>query len=178
MSRTTLLTLLVAWAACPAALALDVIVDRGTWPDTWPKELEPLRKRAMTVRGGSADTTFYEIPFTKREEFEAAWPHLLKAKSPGGPVVLKRGPDQVAVRPVAAGVRVQCPPGHPRTATEAPAPIAGASSLRERWLQYTYVELIVDGNVVDPKRIAFPAGTPVIDTRSGGGPGRPAPPGG
>jgi hypothetical protein len=178
MGRTTLLILLVARVACAAALAIDVIVDRGTWPDTWPKELEPLRERAMTIRGGAVDTTTYEIPFTKREEFEAAWPLLLKVKSPGGPVVLKRVPDQVSVRPVAAGVRVQCPSGHPRTGTRAPVPIPGASGLRERWVQYTYIELIVDGNVVDPKRINFPAGTPVIDTRSDGGPGRPAPRGG
>jgi hypothetical protein len=176
MSRTTLLTLLVAWAVCPAALAVNVIFDRGTWPDTWPKELEPLRKRAMTIRGGAADTTTYAIPFTKRKEFEAAWPQLLKIKSSGGPIVLKRGPDQVSGRPVTAGVLVQCPPGYPSAGAKAPAPIPGASSLRERWMQYIYIELIVDGNVVDPKRITFPAGAPVIDTRSDGGSGGPAPP--
>ena len=33
----------------------------------------------------------YLIPFIKREDFESAWPHLLKVKSKGAPLILMRG---------------------------------------------------------------------------------------
>jgi hypothetical protein len=35
----------------------------------------------------------YAIPFAKREEMESAWPHILKVKSKGAPVVIVRGPN-------------------------------------------------------------------------------------
>ena len=41
-------------------------------------------------------------------------------------------------------------------------PIAVANT-RERWLYTTYIELIVDGHVVDLNRIALPADTPILD---------------
>jgi hypothetical protein len=34
-----------------------------------------------------------------------------------------------------------------------------------RWLWTTYIELIVDGHVVDLNRIPLPADTPIIDRR-------------
>ena len=48
----------------------------------------------------------YTIPFTKREEFEAAWPHLLKVKPKGAPILLVRGPSFWLKD---AGVCVHCP---------------------------------------------------------------------
>jgi hypothetical protein len=85
--------LLVALAFCTTAFADYLVQDEGTWPKSWPKEMEPLRKQARSLRGSLADVTLYEIPFTKREEFEAAWPHILKVKTKGAPVILVRSPD-------------------------------------------------------------------------------------
>jgi hypothetical protein len=37
--------------------------------------------------------------------------------------------------------------------------------VRVRWMWTTYIELVVDGNVVDLNRIPLPADTPIIDER-------------
>jgi hypothetical protein len=57
-----------------SAYAIFEIAEEGQWPKTWPKELEPFRKQSCTVI--HASTAIYEIPFSKREEFESAWPHI------------------------------------------------------------------------------------------------------
>src|SRR6266446_3083035 len=59
---------------------------------------------------GPIDQLRYLIPFTNREDFESAWPHLLKVKSKGAPIILVRGPktDFFEVKP--AGVLIQSPP--------------------------------------------------------------------
>ena len=44
------------------------------------------------------------------------------------------------------------------------API-NSTNMRERWLYTTYIELVVDGDIVDLNRIALPADTPIIDER-------------
>ena len=67
--------------------------EKGTWPKSWPKELEPLRKQSRTLVGPEALNRHYAIRFTKREELESAWPHILKVKSKGAPVILVRGPN-------------------------------------------------------------------------------------
>ena len=102
----------------------------------------------------------YAIPFKKREEFEAAWPHILKVKSKGAPVILVRGKNFFLDGK--AGVVVHCPPegqwNNPRTPE---APIGGQNmDLRERWMYTNYIELLVDGDVVDLNRI--PLGDEVI----------------
>src|SRR6478672_629009 len=110
MKRTiALLAAMVLGAACRAYADYGV-EDRGTWPTSWPKELEPLRKQARTLEGPLVLYRHYLIPFTKREDFESAWPHLLKVKSKGSPIVLVRGPktDFFAVQP--AGVYIRTPP--------------------------------------------------------------------
>ncbi len=69
----------------------------GTWPKSWPKELEPLRKQASTWVGGEVMNTRYEIPFVNRDKFESAWPHILKLKSNGASITLLSGskiPDE------------------------------------------------------------------------------------
>jgi hypothetical protein len=148
------------------AYALYEFSDKGEWPKSWPKELEPLRKRASTLVGPDVAFQHYQIPFTKREEFESAWPHLLKVKSKGAPIILVRGPktDFMAIKP--AGVLIHSPPPgqneNPRTPE---APIAGVTNVRERWMYTTFIELVVDGNVVDMNRIPLPADTPMIDER-------------
>ncbi|MCI0362172.1 MAG: hypothetical protein L0211_27130 [Planctomycetaceae bacterium] len=125
----------------------DWAVSRtGAWPASWPKELEPLRKQAGTIQGSLLDLVIHHIPFTKREEFEAAWPHLLKVKSKGAPVILVRSPaSHWHYAETQAGVLVHYAP---------------ASST-------THIELVVDGKIVDLNRIALPADTPIVDQRFG-----------
>ena len=113
----------------------------GTWSDQWPKELEPLRKQSRTLQGGLADVKFHEIPFEKREVFEAAWPHLLKVKRKGEPITLLRSPHKF-LGSVDAGVRIWDP----------------AYKDRGIWL-------VVDGKIVNLNRIPFPPDTPIIDKR-------------
>jgi hypothetical protein len=70
--RTALLAAIAFCAMCSAVFALYGVNNEGTWPKTWPKELEPLRKQSRTLVGPEVATQHFEIPFTKREEFEAA----------------------------------------------------------------------------------------------------------
>jgi hypothetical protein len=160
--------------ACLAAIVLYAagfvygdysVSDKGTWPKTWPAELEPLRKQARTLEGPLVPYLFYEIPFTKREEFEAAWPHLLKVKSKGAPIILVRGPktDFFKVKP--AGVLIHSPPAGADKRANPEEPIAGATDARGRWINTTYIELVVDGDIVDLNRIPLPADTPIIEER-------------
>jgi hypothetical protein len=157
------ITFLAAFAFCAVSVYADYSVsDKGTWPKSWPKEMEPLRKQARSLRGSVADVTLYEIPFAKREDFEAAWPHILKVKTKGAPVILVRGPDMWMGK-IEAGVRIHCPPpgNHPEV------PIVGAGDTATRWLYTKHIKLIVDGNIVDMNRIPLPADTPIIDKRFG-----------
>jgi hypothetical protein len=121
------------------------VSNTGTWPKTWPEELEPLRKQAQTY-DGPIDQLRYLIPFTKRVEFESAWPHILKVKSKGAPIILMRGPrtDFFAIKP--AGVLIQMPDQR-----------GGRDSI--------VIELAVDGEIVDLNRIPLPPDTPIIDKR-------------
>jgi hypothetical protein len=105
------------------------------------------------------------IPFTKREQFESAWPYLLKVKSKGAPIFLVRGPktDFMEVKP--AGVLIHSPPVNTDKRLIPEAPIPGITNPRERWMATTYFELVVDGDIVDLNRIPLPADTPIIDER-------------
>src|SRR5687768_4010732 len=60
-----------------AATGWMSISKRGNWPSSWPPELEPLRARSWSAEGPWT-TSQYFISFETREEFEAAWPALLK----------------------------------------------------------------------------------------------------
>ncbi len=134
----------------------------GTWPQSWPAELEPLRKQAWTWEHNLAGPTIYEIRFDDREAFESAWPHLVKVATKGAAITLLRGPDRKVGQPVTAGVRVLTP-GRPITRAE-----AGGLPIRE----HTDLELVVDGDIVDLNRIALPAETPILDKRFDGGRGK------
>jgi len=62
----------------------------GSWPENWPRELEPFRFKASTGHFMSGSrATYYYIPFDTRDEFERAWPALLKLKSKGAPLILR-----------------------------------------------------------------------------------------
>ena len=131
----------------------------GTWPKSWPAELDPLRKQAWTWEHSLAGPTIYEIRFPDRDAFESAWPHLLKLKSQGASITLLRGPNRKLGKPVTAGVRMLTP-GRPITPAE-----AGGLPVRTQ----TDIELIVDGEIVNLNRIPLPAETPIIDKRFEGG---------
>jgi hypothetical protein len=161
---TAFLAVIILGAAC-CVYADYVVSDHGDWPQSWPKELEPLRKQSSSIEGGLVDLATHRIPFTKREEFESTWPHLLKVKTKGAPIVLVRSPaSHWHFGKMTAGVLVHCPPSQNQPAEPA-GPIEGATKLRERWMWTTYIELVVDGEIVDLNRIELPADTPIIDQR-------------
>ena len=164
MKRTTVVLVAIALGVMGPAFALWSVSDKGTWPPSWPEELEPLRKQSRSLTGGQINLTFHEIPFTQREDFEAAWPHLLKVKSKGAPLILLRGPDQ-KLGSLNAGVRIRCPPPQKgnRGTPDTPEDTIPASELPE-WAR-THIELVVDGDIVDLNRIPLPADTPIIDKR-------------
>lgn len=165
MLRMFTLMAAVALIVAGSAHADYTVESRGTWPESWPKELEPLRDRSRTLEGPLAPHLHYAIPFTKREEFEAAWPHLLKVKSPGAPIVLRRGPSFWLDAPTNAGVCVHMPPaGAENRDPNQDAERIGKQVKRDLVLT-TYIELIVDGDVVDLNRIQLPPDTPIIDER-------------
>jgi hypothetical protein len=166
MKRTTALLAAIALCALGStAYALYEFSDKGTWPDTWPKELEHLRNQARTLVGPEVEQQHFEIPFTKRQEFEADWPYLLKIKSQGAPIILVRGPktDFMEVKP--AGVLIHSPPVATDKRANPEAPIPGQTNVRVRWMNTTYIELVVDGQIVDLNRIPLPPDTPTIDER-------------
>jgi hypothetical protein len=96
-------------ALCTAVclLADFAVTEKGLWPTNWPKELEPLRKQSRTLE--QVQMVVYEVRFTDREEFEAAWPHILAVKSPEAPIIVLKSPDQRLGRSIKAGVRVLAP---------------------------------------------------------------------
>src|SRR3954469_24031505 len=64
-----------------------------------------------------------------------------------------------------AGVRIHCPPGKTGEPVTPGTPIAGAGDVTTRWLYTNYIELIVDGNIVDMNRIPLPPDMLIIDRR-------------
>ena len=96
MKRTVAILVAITSSLVSSVSADFSVTDQGTWPKSWPAELEPLRKQARTFANeleSLPPPQHYAIAFTKQDEFESAWPHLLKVKSKGGPIVLRRGPS-------------------------------------------------------------------------------------
>jgi hypothetical protein len=100
--------------SCALCFANTYVGPRGSWPESWPQELEALRKKSSTiVPGAPCLQTAYEIRFETSDEFDAAWPHILSLKSKGAPIILQQGPAQFERLPepkVNAGVIILCPP--------------------------------------------------------------------
>jgi hypothetical protein len=165
MKRTTvLLAAITLCAVCSTVYAAYVYSKEGLWPKSWPKELEPLRKSSHTYVGGndvSRPGENYVIPFTDRKDFEAAWPHILKVKTKGAPLLLVR--PNTWMNNIDAGVTIRCPPAS--TNLKAPLPEPTNPDDRRKWQGTTYLELAVDGKIVDLNRILLPADTPIIDQR-------------
>ena len=152
-----ILAAIVLFSACLLYADYDV-ENRGSWPDDWPKELAALRAQSRTLEGPTRPSLHYAIPFTKRDEFEAAWPHLLKVKTKGSPIVLRRGPSFWLGKEKNAGVCVHTP-------SKGQAPITDGKDANGNWEKTIYIELIVDGGIVDLNRILLPPDTPIIDER-------------
>lgn len=152
------------------------VADKGLWPESWPKELEPLRKQARTWEGPLLPQRKYEIPFTTRAEFEAAWPHILEVKSKGAPVILSRGPYNFIGSKTSAGVIVYTPPVGTDSKANPEKPIPGQQSVGATWMNTVHLRLVVDGDVVDLNRIPLPPDTPIIDERFAERENRPAAP--
>jgi hypothetical protein len=166
MKRTTAFLAAIAICVVGAVYAIYSVSEKGEWPRSWPKELEPLRKQSRTLVGPMTSHRHYATRFAKREEFESAWPHVLEVKSKGAPVALVRGPNFFLGEDVKAGVIVHCPPlGQPDHPAPPEAPIPGVTNVRERWMNTTFIELVIDGEIVDLNRIPLPADTPIIDER-------------
>lgn len=160
-----LISALALLLVCSSVFAIWDVSDQGDWPKSWPKELEPLRKQSGTIQGSEANLIKHHIPFTKRDEFEAAWPALLKVKTKGAPIILVRSPSKHwHFGEIKAGVLVHCPPPD-KDVKKFEGPIKGVTDPHERWMSTTYIELIVDGEIVDLNRISLPADTPIIDQR-------------
>lgn len=166
MKRILAVFVVAAMFLVGPAYALYTVSDRGEWPKSWPQELEPLRAQARTLIGPMVDARHYAIPFATREEFEAAWPRLLKVKSQGAPIFLKRGENFFLGQGQAAGVVVHCPPPGQWDNPETPeAPIEGVKEPHMRWMNTNHIELVVDGDIVDLNRIPLPEETPIVDER-------------
>lgn len=119
----------------------------------------------LPIQGSLANVVIHHVPFTDRDQFEAAWSHLLKVKTKGAPVILVRSPgSHWHFGKTKAGVLIHCPPGGVDPPVSA-GPIEFVDSIAERWLNTTYIELVVDGKIVDLNRIPLPADTPIIDQR-------------
>ena len=166
MKRATITLALLSFCLAVPANALWSVSDKGIWPKTWPKELEPLRKQSRTLVGGTLNSRVHEIPFKDKEEFEAAWPHILEIKSQGAPIFLLRSVANQKERFLGgfkAGVVIRQPPKSKNPPPEKPTP--GDRNNRQTWIWTTYIELVVDGEVVDLNTIPLPKDTPIIDER-------------
>lgn len=165
MKRIVAVITALTLCAATSVYALYSVANEGLWPKTWSKELEPLRKQSRTLVGPLLEARHYAIPFTKREDFEAAWPLLLQAKTKGAPIMLVRGKN-FFLDQREAGVVVHSPPeGQNQNPNTPEAPIPGDRSPRSKWMYTTYIELVVDGQIVDLNRIELPADTPIVDER-------------
>ena len=165
MKRTTALLAAIVLGAAGSAYALYSVSDTGAWPKSWPAELEPLRKQSRTLVGSLIAQQHHEIPFAQREAFESAWPQLLKVKSQGAPVILLRAPDTWLGETIKAGVRIHAPPPGQSDNPNTPEAPINSPNVRERWMYTTFIELVVDGAIVDLNRIPLPADTPIVDER-------------
>jgi len=155
----------IALAATGFVHALYMVSNKGEWPASWPKELEPLRKQARTLVGPVKLYRHYAIPFTTREEFEAAWPHLLTVRAKGAQLILNRGGNFFLGDKVEAGVVVRCPPFTQTGRDGAPDFTGRTATAKELAHDAISIELVVDGTIVDLNRIPLPADTPISDER-------------
>jgi hypothetical protein len=102
MIKLSVSAFLVLVILSPATFAVTRIEETGRWPQSWPKELEPLRQNARTICTATMiHEDIYEIHFKDRDTFERSWPILLGLKSKKGQLtflkVASSPPDQVVI---------------------------------------------------------------------------------
>lgn len=115
----------------------------GGWSATWPEELEPYRKQAWTMglsdrlpllptrRPPRQHQTVHWIPFDRQEDFEKAWPAILKVKDKGAPLILESRPFihpwyRRLLPATEAGVLILCPASPDRSPAVPSAEKTGA----------------------------------------------------
>ena len=91
------------------AFGLCSVSDTGTWSKNWPRELETLRTQSRTQVGPTLAARHFAMRFNDRDEFEAAWPHILNVKNKGAPSDLVREPNFFLGKKQTEVV-VHCPP--------------------------------------------------------------------
>ena len=64
MKRTSALLAAIVFCVVGPVYAVYEVMDRGDWPKSWPKELEPLRKQSRTLEGPQARDRHYAMRFT------------------------------------------------------------------------------------------------------------------
>ncbi len=164
MKRVLCIFAILASCLAAPAFALYSVSDRGEWPEKWPKEMEPLRRQSRTFVGPILNHHHYAIPFTKRTEFESVWVPLGKVKTQGAPIFLVSGRN-FFLGEAKAGVVVHAAPLGPHgKPIKLEAPIESTCA-RERWMYTTYIDVFVDGEIIDLNRIPLPADTPIVDER-------------
>lgn len=164
MRRTAGILVTLLMGVMAAQLFADVsVVNKGLWPESWPKELEPLREKSRTIEGPLGGFLHYEIPFTDRDAFESAWSQLLKVRSPESRIVLIRSPyEGTGARKgssMKAGVLINSFPFAGSTADAPP------KDSEPKPTSMTTVVLVVDGEVVNLNRITLPLNTYIEDQR-------------
>jgi hypothetical protein len=102
MIKLSVSAFLVLIILSPATFAITRIEETGRWPQSWPKELEPLRQNARTIETATMiHEDIYEIHFKDRDTFERSWPLLIGLKSKGGPLIINKvessPPNQVVI---------------------------------------------------------------------------------
>ena len=162
MKQTTAFLVVLSLCFSGAVLADYSVSDKGEWPTNWPKELEALRERSRTFEGPLLPLLHYSMTFTSRDEFEAAWPHFVKLKTQGAPIVLRQGPSFWLSDSAMAGICIHTPP---KGQAASPLPKEFPHAKRSRRSDTIYIELIVDGKIVDLNRIPLPPDTPIVDER-------------
>lgn len=163
MKRALAIAAILSLCIVSPVYALYRVSNRGEWPESWPKEMEPLREKSRSFVGPILNHPHYAIPFTKRDDFESVWPALLKVKSPGAPIFLVRG-NNFFLKDATAGVIIHAAPPGPHGKPARPEAPIDSAYLRERWMYTTYLEVLVDGDIIDLNRIQLPD-APIIDER-------------
>jgi len=195
--RKTTVALVLLSVMCFSSPTLGIIgvSDFGSWPEDWPKELEPLRKQARTIDVAiGIQESIYAIRFSDRATFERCWPVLCQVKSKGAPLKIYSvgsAAPTVASSNKAAAVRIHAPargmsgslaigPPWPAAALlpdgqlpeyvehvgDTWVPAAAGKPFFFHFRARVDLELVVDGKVIDLNRIPLPADTPIVDTRA------------
>ena len=106
MKKAALLVSLVVLSTDGSVAAIDELGPDGKPVPRRVAPRGPVHWVFRTVGSPAHRTCQCEITFANREEFESAWPHLLRLNSRGVPLTLLRGPRDIAGITTSAGVRI------------------------------------------------------------------------